>query len=106
MAFFFAAGQAIGSFSLEAAKAVKGLDVQHGKPVVNIVDPRKTVVPIAIASVVFFTWSLAYGLLDVMNVSSYCISSLGGHADRHSITFALPWAHSETKRPSSHSDTT
>lgn len=60
----------VGAFITQAIQAIKSLDVQHGKPVVNIVDPRKTVVPIAITSVLFLTWGLTYGLLDVMNVST------------------------------------
>ncbi|ETN46586.1 uncharacterized protein HMPREF1541_00772 [Cyphellophora europaea CBS 101466] len=51
----------------KAVKAIKSLDVQHGRPVSEITDPRKTIVPIAIASLLFFAWGLTYGLLDVMN---------------------------------------
>jgi hypothetical protein len=59
-----------GSSFTKAVKAIKSLDVQHGKPVVAIVDRRKTVVPILMASMLFFTWGLTYGMLDVMNVRS------------------------------------
>lgn len=76
MAFFSPAVSVIGSSFSRAARAVQGLDVQHGKPVVPIVNPRKTIVPIIIASVLFLTWGLTYGLLDVMNVSSDYPSSL------------------------------
>lgn len=88
---------AVAVFPGKAVKAIKSLDVQHGKPVVPIVNPRKTVVPIIIASVLFFTWGLTYGLLDVMNVSSSPNPCFLGHADRYSITSASQSAPSETR---------
>lgn len=89
-----------GSFCTKAYKAIKSLDIQQGKPVVDIVNPRKTVVPVAMASVLFFTWGLAYGLLDVMNVSSHLILHPLVSVDCDSITSALPWVPVVTRRRS------
>jgi hypothetical protein len=91
-----------GSAITKAITAIKSLDVQHGKPVVDIVDPRKTVVPVAMASVLFFTWGLAYGLLDVMNVSSppSILTSVWPTINARSITSALPWALAAKRRHS------
>ncbi|KIW52577.1 hypothetical protein PV05_08207 [Exophiala xenobiotica] len=45
---------------------IKRLDVQHGRPIKDL-RPRDTIIPIAIACIVFCMWGLAYGLLDIMN---------------------------------------
>ncbi|KAK3173836.1 hypothetical protein Dsin_032876 [Dipteronia sinensis] len=44
----------------------KSLDVQRGKPLREITN-KDTIVPIALASLLFCMWGLAYGLLDLMN---------------------------------------
>ena len=48
---------------------IKRLDRQHGKARVGKeLQPRETILPIAIACLfLFFMWGLAYGLLDIMN---------------------------------------
>ena len=48
-----------------AINAVKRCDVQHGRTIA--ITFRRMVVAIAIVSVLFCTWGLAYGMLDIMN---------------------------------------
>ena len=43
---------------------IKRLDVQHGRPIKDL-RPRDTIIPIAIACIVFCMWGLAYGLLGM-----------------------------------------
>lgn len=45
---------------------IKKLDVQHSKPLQTLT-MRDTILPVAIASSLFFSWGFAYGLLDIMN---------------------------------------
>ncbi len=49
-----------------ACDTIKKLDVQHGKKMA-ILRKRQTILPIALVSVLFCMWGLAYGLLDIMN---------------------------------------
>lgn len=110
----------LSSFFTKATKAIKSLDVQHGKPVVAITEGCKTVIPLAVTSLLFFTCKihpvfrrrvadsliggLTYGLLDVMNVCS-CNWYQYAHTDNSSITSASPSEPVETRRPSSPSVT-
>ncbi|KAJ9646079.1 uncharacterized protein PV06_01916 [Exophiala oligosperma] len=45
---------------------IKRFDVQRGRHS-GLIKPRDTIIPIAVVSILFFLWGLAYGLLDIMN---------------------------------------
>lgn len=53
------------------------LDVQHGSALREIT-VRQSVVPVAVASLLFFGWGFAYGLLDTMNAKVRDSMSLQG----------------------------